>query len=171
VSQEVRWLAVGRITRAHGVKGEVSVLPLSSVASRFEPGSRLFAGESEDRPLIVRASRQHHHRLLVAFEQVADRGRAEEIRGEYLFVPAESAPSLPEGEYWPHELVGCRVVTDAGLELGSIREVMHGPANDLWVADGERGEVLIPALKDVVVSVDIEGRQILVREVPGLTVP
>jgi 16S rRNA processing protein RimM len=168
---EVRWIAVGRIGRAHGVRGEVAVLPLSEVDSRFEPASRLFLGEAEDRVLTVASARPHRHRLLVAFEQLKDRAAAEDLQGEYLFVPASSAPPLPEGEYWPHQLVGCEVVTESGRSLGRIREIMRGAANDIWAAEGDGGETLIPALRDVVESVDVTARRIRVREVPGLTAP
>jgi 16S rRNA processing protein RimM len=163
-------VAVGRITRAHGVKGEVAVLPLSMVESRFEEGSRVYAGEG-GRPLTVASSRPHRGRMLVFFEGVADRNEAEALQGQYLFVPASWAPPLPEGEYWAFQLVGCQVVTEGGRSLGAVREVIHTQANDVWVAQGEGEETLIPALKDVVASVDLEARRIVVREIPGLTAP
>ncbi|HXF57324.1 MAG TPA: ribosome maturation factor RimM [Actinomycetota bacterium] len=169
-SQAPRWVAVGRVTRAHGVKGEVAVLPLSEVEGRFAPGSRVFVGEGEDRPLTVRKVRgPHRGRLLVFFEEVRTRTAAEELRGAYLFVPAEWAPELPEGAFWAHELVGCEVTTEGGRSLGRVREVIHTPANDVWVAEGEAGEVLVPALREVVASVDLAARRVVVREVPGLT--
>jgi 16S rRNA processing protein RimM len=171
VNDRPRWVAVGRITRTHGVKGEVAVLPLSDVGSRFEAGSTLFLEEREDRPLTVMASRPHQQRLLVAFRGVQDRTSAEALRGRYLFVPASSAPHLPEGEYWAHDLVGCDVLTEDGRSLGRIREILHTQANDVWVAEGAAGEVLIPALKDVVREVDVAGRRVVVREIPGLTSP
>jgi 16S rRNA processing protein RimM len=171
VNPAPEWVAVGRITGAHGVKGEVSILVLSQVAERFEPGSRLFLDETGARPVTVSAVRPHRQRLLVGFEGVHDRNQAEVLRGSYLFVPAGSAPELPEGEFWTHELVGCEVVTEAGRPLGRIREVIHTAANDVWAAEGEEREVLIPALKDVVASVDVAGRKIVVREIEGLTVP
>jgi 16S rRNA processing protein RimM len=171
VNDRPRWVAVGRITRTHGVKGEVAVLPLSDVGSRFEAGSTLFLEEREDRPLTVMASRPHQQRLLVAFRGVQDRTSAEALRGRYLFVPASSAPHLPEGEYWAHDLVGCDVLTEEGRSLGRIREVLHTQANDVWVAEGAAGEVLIPALKEVVREVDVAGRRVVVREIPGLTTP
>lgn len=168
----VRWIAVGRITRAHGVRGEVSVLPLTDVPDRFEPASRLFAGESEDRPLTVAASRPNRGRLLVRFEEIPDRTGAESLAGAYLFVPATSSPPLPEGEFWPHQLIGAEVCTESGRSLGVLREVMHTSANDVWVARDEQGvESLVPALRDVVVSVDTEAGRIVVREVPGVTAP
>jgi 16S rRNA processing protein RimM len=169
-ASEVRWIAVGRIARAHGVKGEVAVLPLSEVESRFQAGSQLFVGQGV-RAVTVQASRPHRGRLLVSFGEVGDRDAAEALRGEYLFVPAEDVPELPEGEFWPHQLVGCEVVTESGRPLGSIREIMRTQANDVWAADGPSGEVLVPALKDVVVSVDLERRRVIVREIPGLTAP
>jgi 16S rRNA processing protein RimM len=167
---EVGWVAVGRISRAHGVKGEVAVLPLTDVGSRFEPGSRLFTDLGE-RTLVVAASRPHRHRTLVAFEGVPDRTAAEALQGAYLFVPASQTPSLPEGEYWPHQLIGCEVVTESGRSLGRLREVMRTQANDVWAAAGPGGETLVPALKDVVVSVDLPARRVVVRDIPGLTVP
>ena len=165
------WIAVGRITRAHGLKGEMAVLPLSQVESRFQPGSHLFVGEHGDRPVTVSSSRPHRQRVLLSFEEVRDRTEAERLRGEFLFVPASYAPALPEGEYWAHELIGCEAVTESGRSLGRIREVIHTPANDVWAADGEQGEVLIPALKDVVTLVDVAGKRIVAKDVPGLTAP
>ena len=168
----VRWVAVGRITRAHGVRGEVSVLPLSDVEERFAPPSRLFVGESQDRPLTVAASRPNRDRLLVRFEEVPDRTGAEALTGAYLFVPAASSPPLPEGEFWPHQLIGSEVLTDSGRSLGELREVVHTNANDVWVARGADGaESLVPALRDVIVSVDTDARRVVVREIPGLTAP
>jgi 16S rRNA processing protein RimM len=165
------WLAVGRITHAHGVRGEVSVLPLSPVESRFERGSLLRTGKDAARTLTVASSRPHRQRLLVTFEEVGDRGSAEGLRGEYLFVPAWAAPPLPQWEYWPHQLVGCEVLFEDGRLLGRIREIMRTPANDVWAVEGPGGEALIPALRDVVESVDIPGRRVVVRAVAGLTAP
>ena len=168
----VQWVAVGRITRAHGIRGEVKVLPLTDVEDRFTPPSRLFVGESGDRPLTVSASRPDRGRLLVHFEEVPDRTAAEALTGAYLFVPATSSPPLPEGEFWPHQLIGAEVLTDTGRSLGTLREVVHTNANDVWVARDDGGaESLVPALRDVIVSVDTGARRVVVREVPGLTAP
>ena len=171
MSERPRYLAVGRITRAHGIRGEVAVLPLTQVGSRFERGSRLLADESDERPMVVSSCRPHRDRMLVFFEGVADRDAAEALQGTYLFVPASDAPPLPEGEFWPHELIGCEVVTDGGLTLGRLQEVIRTRANDVWTVRGDDGgEVLVPALRTVVEDVDLVARRIVVREVPGLTV-
>ncbi len=80
-------------------------------------------------------------------------------------------PELPEGAFWPHQLEGCDVVTEERPRARPIREVVLGVANDIWVTGPLEAEVLIPALKDVVVSVDIPRRRVVVRDVPGLTTP
>ncbi|HXY72773.1 MAG TPA: ribosome maturation factor RimM [Actinomycetota bacterium] len=168
----VPWVAVGRITRAHGIRGEVKVLPLTDVEERFTPASRLFLGESQERPLTVAASRPDRGRLLVRFEEIPDRTTAEALTGAYLFVPADSSPPLPEGEFWPHQLIGAEVLTESGRPLGTLREVVHTNANDVWITRDDGGaESLVPALRDVIVSVDTDARLVVVREVPGLTAP
>jgi 16S rRNA processing protein RimM len=164
-------VAVGRATRAHGVHGEVSVLSLTDVPERFEAGSRVFAGEDGTRPLTVRSSRPHRDRVLVRFEEIPDRTAAEALSGTYLFVPADSSPQLPEGEFWPHQILGAEVRTESGRSLGTIAEIVRTQANDVWVTKAEDGEALIPALRDLVVSVDLSAGRVVVREVPGLTVP
>jgi 16S rRNA processing protein RimM len=172
VTDRPRYVAVGRIARAHGVRGEVAILPLTQVPSRFEPGSRLFASEDESRPMIVAGARPHADRVLVRFEGVADRSAADSLRGMYLFVRSSESPSLPEDEFWPHDLVGCDVVTEGGGALGRLEEIIRTPANDVWTVRSMDGkETLVPALRDVVADVDLEGRRVVVREVPGLTTP
>jgi 16S rRNA processing protein RimM len=161
-------LAVGRITRAHGIRGEVAVLNLSEVKGRFEPGSHLRL--EDGRTLTVEAARPHGHRLLVKFEEVPDRTVAEALRGQVLLVPAADAPDPVAGSYWVHQVVGLEVVTEKGRRLGHVREVLHNPANDLWVTGGPEGEVLIPALGEVVLEVDVGAGRAVVREIEGLTV-
>lgn len=157
-------LLVGRIAKAHGVRGEVSVEPLTEVEERFARGSSLLAGEEGDRSLTVATARPHTSRLLVRFEGVDDREAAEALRGTLLFVRPEGTPDLPEGSYWPHQVVGCEVVTEEGRSLGPVTEVLGGPANDQWVTPAG----MIPAIREFVVEVDVDARRILVRTPPGL---
>ena len=140
---------------------------LSEVEDRFEAGSTLLL--EDGRPLTIGASRPNRGRILVKFEGIPDRTAAEALRGAYLFVPASEVPAAPQDAFWPHDLQGCEVLIEGGGSIGTISEVIRGPANDVWVAtDGDR-ETLVPALKDVVVSVDVAGRRIVIRDVPGLT--
>lgn len=161
-------VAVGRITRPHGVLGEVAVLVLSEVAERFADGAVVYL--EDGRSLTVESSRPHGDRLLVRFREVRDRAEAEALRRAVLVVPESASPPLPEGSWWDHQIEGCEVLTEDGRSLGAVREVIHTAANDVWSAVAADGrETLIPVLTDVLVSVDVAARRIVVREIPGLT--
>lgn len=163
-------IVVGVVTKAHGVRGEVAVENRSDNPDRWAPGAIVFT--EDGRTLTVATLRPHGGRLLVTFEGIADRTAAEALRGRALVVPRSWLPELAEGEWWPDQIEGCAVVTEAGRDLGRVTEVIPNPANDLWVAvDDEGVETLVPALADLLLQVDVEGKRILVRDVPGLTAP
>ena len=163
-------VAVGHVTRAHGIRGEVAVEVRSDNPGRFSDGAVVFT--EAGRSLTIARSHAHGSRLLVKFDGVDDRTAAESLRGQVLVVPGSWLPPLPEGEYWPFQLEGCAVVTESGRVLGSIGDVVPNPANDLWIAvDDEGTETLLPAVHDVILEVDIGARRIVVRDVPGLTAP
>jgi 16S rRNA processing protein RimM len=165
-----RPVAVGLIARAHGVDGEVAVQPLTEVEARFQPGSVLLLGPEGERTLTVGSVRgPHRGRLLVRFREIGEREEAEALTGRVLVVRPEDVPSIEEnGRYWVHHVVGLQVETEGGRPLGRVREVLQNPANDIWVAEGESGDVLIPAVRDIVIEVDVQGGRVVIREVPGL---
>ena len=163
-------VVVGHVTKAHGIRGEVAVEVRSDNPDRFVDGATLFTHDG--RSLTMERAHEHGARMLVKFEGVDDRSAAEALRGQELVVPESWLPALDEGEYWPFQLEGCVVETESGRPLGSITEVIANPANDLWVATDDVGEeTLVPAIRDVIVEVDIAGKRVLVRDVPGLTAP
>lgn len=163
-------IVVGRITKAHGLKGELAVDVRSDNPDRFVATAKLFL--EDGRTLTVERVHRHGQRLLLTFAEAKDRASAERLQGELLLIPESWLPVLPEGEYWPFELEGCAVVTESGRALGTVADVVPNPANDLWIARDQAGvETLIPAIREVIVSVDAAGKRIVVRDVPGLTAP
>ena len=162
-------LEVGRIVKAHGIRGEVVVEAVTNRSERFRPGSVLFAGE---RPLVVRAAsvqggpdapgRVTRSRWIVAFEGVSDRNEAERMRGTVL--SGEPLDGDDEGELWVHELVGAEVVDPAGRILGRVTAVEANPASDLLVLDG-RG--LVP----MVFVVEAGAGRVVIDPPPGLLDP
>jgi 16S rRNA processing protein RimM len=163
-------VAVGRITRAHGVQGELAVLVISEVPGRFADGETVWL--EDGRTLTVESSRPHKDRLLVRFREVQTREQAEALQRALLVVPESLSPELPEGSWWDHRIVGCAIETDTGRALGTVHDVIHTAANDVWSAvDDEGTETLIPVLRDVILDVDIGAKRIVVREIPGLTMP
>ena len=163
-------VAVGRITRAHGVQGELAVLVISEVPGRFADGETVWL--EDGRTLTVESSRPHKDRLLVRFREVQSREQAEALQRALLVVPESLSPELPEGSWWDHRIVGCAIETDTGRALGTIHDVIHTAANDVWSAvDDEGTGTLIPVLRDVILDVDMDAKRIVVREIPGLTMP
>jgi 16S rRNA processing protein RimM len=124
-------LEVGRIGRAHGLRGDVFVTPVSNVSERFAVGSILWVDE---RPYVITASRPNQHRFVIRFEGVDDRNGADALRGK--IVEAEPLADPPEGELWVHELIGSEVRDRSGAELGRVVSVEANPAHDLLVLDG-----------------------------------
>ncbi|MDQ1467754.1 MAG: rRNA processing protein RimM [Actinomycetota bacterium] len=129
-------LEIGRIGKAHGLRGEVVVDAISNREERFLPGSVLYVSGVER---AIATSRRHQNRWLVRFEGIEDRTAAEALRG--IVVTADALGSLPEDEVWVHELIGASVADRAGADLGTVVAVEANPAHDILVTDEG---VLIP---------------------------
>ncbi len=151
----------------HGIHGEVEVEIHTDFPQRFVPGARFLAGEHKT-PLTVERVRPHKKRLLITFEEISDRTAAEHWRGAWLQVPIEDAWPLEPGEYYEFQLMGLEVWTEDAEYLGVIEHIIHTGANDVYVVQGARGEVLIPAITEVILEVDIEAGRMTVHVLPGL---
>ncbi|RNL84783.1 ribosome maturation factor RimM [Halostreptopolyspora alba] len=163
-------LVVGRIGRARGIRGEVVVDERTDdPASRFATGARLLTEPDSVGPLTVAASRRQSGRLLVRFESVTDRTRAEELRGVTLLVSSEEiALSDDPDEFHDHELIGLRVVTVEGREVGVVDSVLHHAQDLLVVTESSGQEVLVPFVRDLVPEVDTAAGRLVIDPPPGL---
>jgi len=161
---------VGVVAKAHGLGGEVVVQTLSDAPGRFDPGSEFLAilAHGQTRPLVVADSRPHQDRLLIRFDGFASREDAEVIHGAELTIGRDQVAPLPEGRYYRFELEGLRVATKRGSQLGVVAAVFGTGANDVIAVKGAAGEILIPLLPEVVVSVDVAGGAMIVDPPPGL---
>ncbi len=158
-------LSVGRVVTAHGVRGEMRIEPLTDNPARFRDlKTVLLRGEER----AVLSIRPHGTMVLLKLAGIDTPEEVRLFRGEQLQIRAASAPPLPEGVYYHHQLVGLRAVTTDGQDLGEIAEILALEPNDVYVVTGARGEVLIPALKDVVTEINLELSQVTVVPVPGL---
>jgi 16S rRNA processing protein RimM len=140
-------------------------MPISDDPKRFHPGSALIHETAG--PVRVARSRRHRNRLLVKFEGITTRTQAERLRGA-LFVAPEHLRDLEAGEYWQHEITGLRVVDRSGDHVGTVAHVVPGAAQDLLAVDTERGERLVPAVRAIVVEVDVAAGVVVVDPPPGL---
>lgn len=158
--------AIGLIERPRGLKGEIKARPLTDFPERFEPGARVFiSGLSR----TVARSNWQKGRVYLYIEGVADRESAETLRGELIEIPEDERPRTSEAFWYIDEIEGLRVVTVGGDQLGNVREVLQTGANDVYIVDrGTRRDLLVPALRDVVVGVDVEAGTMTVDLPDGL---
>ena len=159
------WVVVGRVLGPWGVRGDLRVEPHSDSRERFSPGSRVYLDGAET---TVLDSRPHRGGLVVRLEAVPDRNAAEKLKGASLTVPRDQVEPLPDGSYYYFQIIGLSVRTDAGEELGEVREVLATGSNDVYVVRGPAGERLVPALGDVVLDVDLDRGQMTVSLPEGL---
>lgn len=153
-------LRIGRVLKAHGVKGAVRIELLTDFPERFDPGNEI---ELSGRRLKVAQSQQQDGGLIVSFEGIEDRNEAEQLVGAYCTVSLSAARPLPADRYYHFQLVGLAVF-DARQqrELGRVAEVLTYSANDvLRVVDGKT-EILIPMVKSVVRTINTDEGRIIV---------
>ncbi|HSE70007.1 MAG TPA: ribosome maturation factor RimM [Nocardioidaceae bacterium] len=176
-------VVVGRIGKAHGIRGEVSVeVRTDEPERRFADGATLATrtprgeephGTGRPHRLTVRGTRWHQSRLLVTFEEIHDRTAAEAARGLLLAVEVadDETPEDPD-EFYDHQLVGLRVETTDGALVGELAAVIHGAAQDLLAIRSVEGrEILVPFVSELVPTVDVPTGRIVVDDRPGLLTP
>ncbi|MDM8521718.1 ribosome maturation factor RimM [Anaerolineales bacterium HSG6] len=165
---ERRYLAVGRIVKVHGLKGELSMTVMTDFPERFDTTEWLYLGNEFDAdPYRLTSYRWHKSNILLTLAEVTDRNQAEGLRGVLVQIPIEAAMPLPEGSYYLYQLMGLEVITTNDESLGIIGDIIETGANDVYVVKGGK-DVLIPNIPDVVQSVDLEKNQMIVKILEGL---
>jgi 16S rRNA processing protein RimM len=166
-------VVVGRVAKAHGISGELAVdVRTDSPETRFALGSVLTAKlrDGTSRNLTVAAARNHSGRLLVRFEEVLTRDVAETLRGTLLLGSTEDLPPTGDpDEFYDHELEGLTAELADGTRVGTVLEIVHGLGGELLVVKRENGdETLVPFVREIVPTVDIAGRRVVLDPPEGL---
>jgi 16S rRNA processing protein RimM len=167
-SAEPHFLAVGRVTRPHGVHGEVRVELLTDVPERFEWLDAIYVGETNPRRMAIESVRYHQGVVLLRLVGYPTRDEAETLRGQLLQVLESEAVPLAEDEYFLYQLQGLSVFTEAGTFIGRLSEVLETGANNVFVVDGDSGQHLLPDIPDVIKDIDIDNGRITIQPLPGL---
>ena len=163
-------LKVGVITTTHGVRGEVKVFPTTDDAERFlELEYVLLDTGRELRRLDIKNVRFFKNLVILKFDGIDNINDIEKYKGKDLWIPREEAQELDEDEYYIADLQGLNVVLEDGTEFGTLRDVMETGANDVYIIDSnEHGEVLLPAIKECILDVDLEKNTMTVHLMKGL---
>jgi 16S rRNA processing protein RimM len=164
------WIEAGAIVRPHGLRGEVVVDLKSDLLELVVEGMevRVTTRKGEAQSLAVEEARGHQGRLIVKFADIDSREDAESVRAWTIWMTRDQVGSLEEDRWFVQDIIGLEVFTRDGEHLGAIVEVMHMPANDVYVVRGGGEEILLPAIEDVVQEVDIEAGRMLVQLIEGL---
>lgn len=161
---------VGVITSTHGVRGEVKVFPTTDDAARFKKLKQVILDTGkEDIELEIASVKFFKNMVILKFKGIDDMDTANKYRQKSLYVTRENAVKLRKNEYFIADLIGLRVTSDEGEDLGEIEDVLQTGANDVYVVKSESGEeILFPAIKECIKEVDIEAGTMLVHVLPGL---
>ncbi len=162
------YLAVGKVLKPQGIKGELKIEALTSFPERFLELERVFTEVSGWEELEISGVRLKQNFVFLKIKGIDSIEEAEPLRGKLLKIPASWRKKLPQGEYYIFDLIGIEVFSVTGEHLGELTEVLSLPGNDVYLVVKEDQEIPVPALKKVVKKVDISGRRMEVELLPGL---
>ncbi len=150
------FVVVGQFRKPHGIHGEILMELMTNFPQRLRVGTMLYVGATHE-PYTIAGRRLVEKGLLLSFEGYDDRDKVSVLTNQAVYVRADSLPPLPKGEYYHHQLIGLSVLDQSGKQLGKIVEIIETGANDVYVVQPEDGdEILLPALNDVILDVNLE---------------
>ena len=163
-------LQVGVISSTHGVRGEVKVFPTTDDANRFKKLKKVILDTGmEKKELEIQGVKFFKQFVILKFKGIDNINDIEKYKGKSLYVTRENAVKLRKDEYFIADLINMQVVLEDGTLLGILTDVMKTGANDVYCVESEKyGEVLLPAIGECILDVDVEGRKMTVHLMPGL---
>jgi 16S rRNA processing protein RimM len=166
----VEYLKIGQISNAHGIKGEVKVYPLTDDVKRFSKLAFVFLNEKDIyRKVEVESVKYLKQFVVLKLNGIEDMNQALKYKNVYIYVDRENAVKLPKGSYFISDLIGLDVSSNEGNYLGKIIDVFSTGSNDVYEVKSELGKsILLPAIKEVILQIDIENRRMLVKLLEGL---
>lgn len=163
-----KYLELGQIVSTHGIRGEMRFNPWCDSPDFVKKFKTLYFDNNGEKSIKVTSARPHGNMVILMLEGIDDIEKAKAFKNTVLFMKRNDA-KLPEGTWFRQELFDCTVIDDnTGKELGIITDVSETGANDVWHIKTSYGEVLIPAIKQVVVSVDVEEGIVRINPIKGL---
>jgi 16S rRNA processing protein RimM len=163
-------IAIGRISRPIGTRGEMKVLPLTDDRLRFSGLQSVWVGHDSDSAgqFDIHIVRIDAKQVVINLNGIETLQEANKFRNKYLFVPMEQTIKLNPGSYFMDDIIGCEVVTEEQTKIGIVADLLSLPANDIWVVRNGSKEFLIPAVKAIVRKVDVKMKRITINALEGL---
>ena len=163
-------LQVGVISSTHGVRGEVKVFPTTDDVTRFRQLKKVYLDTGREMlPLEMQNVKFFKQFAILKFKGIDNINDIEKYRGKSLMIDREDAVDLDEDEYFIADMIGMKVCTEDGSEFGTLKDVMETGANDVYIIDSlEHGEVLIPAIRECILDVDMDEERMTIHLMEGL---
>ena len=161
---------IGRVVKPHGIKGRMKVEYFGEDLRRFVSYREIFIEDEKGRPEsyeILEAS-PHPPRLILRLKGIEKIEQAQPLIGKTILVEKEALPGLEKGEYYWADLLGMKVETREGKQIGKVREIFATGAHDVYVVEGKRGEISLPAIGEVILDIDLAKRVMKVARIEGL---
>jgi 16S rRNA processing protein RimM len=162
---EPEYITIGQILAPWGVRGKVRVSVTTDFPQRFSPGEKVYVNHQ---PMTIDSAQWHKGRVIIKLSGTDSATAAQKLRGQAIEIPHSQLKALPEGEYYFFQIIGLKVWTTGGELLGVITEIHTSRGNDTYLVKGDRGEILIPAIEDVVKSIDLGKRRMVIEPMEGL---
>ena len=162
---EPEFITVGEIIALWGVKGELRVEPATEFPERFAASSKLYVNRQ---PVTVDSCTWHKGKATIKLSTIDSIEDARKLRGQPIEIHHSQLKPLPEGQYYHFQLIGLEIRTTQGELVGNITEILTSESNDSYVVHGIKGEILIPAIEDVVKSIDLDEGRVIIEPMEGL---
>lgn len=162
-----KFLVVGRVSRPHGIAGEIKVQLSSGYEGVLDVIERIYLNDA-GHPYRILSHRAHQGGVLLRLERITTRDAAEALRGARVLIDTGDLPALPSGEYYAHQLIGLRVASASGEVLGTLSEVLRTGSNDVYVVKAADRELLLPAIESVIRAIDLDAGTMTVTVPEGL---
>jgi len=164
-SSEPEFITIGQILVPRGIKGKLKVKVVTDFPQRFAPASKVYVNQQ---PMTIDGAEWHKGNAIIKFNAIDSLDAAQKLKGQPIEIHRSQLEPLPEGQYYHFQLIGLEVWTTQGELLGTVAEILSAKSNDNYVVRGSRGEILIPAIEDIVKSIDPDGGRIVIEPVEGL---
>lgn len=167
MAQREQEILIGKVIAPSGIRGEVKVYVLTDFPERFAVGNdvTLRFPEGGKKSFLIRNSREYKSGLIIKFDEIDTRNDAEALKGAEIVIEQSELAELESGRFYVFDIIGIKVVSEDGRDVGEVVDVLQGGANDVYITSTG---VCIPAIKDVVAKVDIKEGLMVIRPVPGL---
>lgn len=165
-----KYLEIGQIVNTFGIKGMVKVKPFTDNIKKFSKFKTIYVkNKNEKKEYKIQEVKYHKNMVLIKFENIDTIEQAEPLRNSYLLIDRNQEEPLEQGTYYITDLIGIQVYTENDVLLGIIDDIYNTGSSDIYVVKDEQGkQILLPAISDVILKIDLENKKIIVHLIPGL---